>query len=510
MPDNTRIVIFVHGWSVRSTNTYGELPRRLVREAERAASLHLDVRHVWLGKYVSFRDEVEMEDVARGFEYALQKELGGEIRSGQRFICITHSTGGPVVRDWWNRFCLKESESRPCPMSHLVMLAPANFGSTLAQLGKSRLSRVKCWFEGVEPGTGLLDWLELGSPESWELNTSWISSSESIQGGAPVFVFTLTGQSIDRSLYDHLNSYTDEDGSDGVVRSASANLNATYIRLEQTPQAPNVDPASQNLSMPLMMRDSPRRAPCTAFALIEGRSHSGVDMGILRSVRDDNSPHPTLDAILQCISVSTPEEYLSLANQFTAQNQSLREKERVEIYRQRFLPDSVFIHDMHSMIIFRIRDDRGHVVSDFDLKLTAGRGDRVSSDLLPTGFFLDRQKNRRESGTLTYYLSYDAMAGCPAIVDPRDPEKRKLLRDPLPGTERLGLEIVARPDGGFAHYVPATLVAATEVLEHFIRPDSTTLIDIVLRRVVREGVFLLTSDLDAEDFTDQPPGEPIA
>ncbi len=43
----------------------------------------------------------------------------------------------------------------------------------------------------------------------------------------------LTGQSIDRSFYDNLNSYTDEAGSDGVVRVAAANMNYGLIRLEQ-------------------------------------------------------------------------------------------------------------------------------------------------------------------------------------------------------------------------------------------------------------------------------------
>eukprot|EP01031_Cornospumella_fuschlensis_P043536 gene43536-53229_t len=43
------------------------------------------------------------------------------------------------------------------------MLAPANFGSALAQLGKGRVGRLKAWFSGVEPGQGVLDWLELGS-----------------------------------------------------------------------------------------------------------------------------------------------------------------------------------------------------------------------------------------------------------------------------------------------------------------------------------------------------------
>ena len=39
------------------------------------------------------------------------------------------------------------------------------------------------------------------------------------------------GQTIDRKLYDNLNTYTGESGSDGVVRVAAANLNSAYVRL---------------------------------------------------------------------------------------------------------------------------------------------------------------------------------------------------------------------------------------------------------------------------------------
>jgi hypothetical protein len=508
MANDIRIVIFVHGWSVRNTNTYGELPKRLKSEAVPAANLRLDVRHIWLGKYISFHDEVRMEDISRGFARALEEELGPEIRNGRRFVCITHSTGGPVIRDWWNRYYRSKPEAGACPMSHLIMLAPANFGSTLAQFGKGRLSRVKGWFEGVEPGTGLLGWLELGSAESWELNTNWIFSQGSIAGAAPVFLFVLTGQSIDRALYDHLNSYTDEAGSDGVVRTTAANLNATYIRLEQAPPPSTAEPA--NLPATALIPAPPRRAPPTAFALIKGRSHSGDDKGILRSVKDDGSEHPTLDAIVQCLRVSSLDEYLVLCNQFAEQNRVVREAERVEIQKRTLFPDNIYFHDAHSMVVFRIRDDSGFIVDDFDLILTAGPDDNVSPDNLPAGFFVDRQKNRRNAGALIYYVSYDAMVGFPAIVDPRDPNRQNLLRDAMPGTQNLGLEIAARPDEGFVHYLPAVLQAARKVLQDFIHPDETTLVDIVLRRVVREGVFRLTDNLEPEDFTDQPPGKPIA
>ncbi|MGB2790309.1 MAG: phospholipase, partial [Dokdonella sp.] len=162
------LVIFVHGWSVTSTDTYGELPARLAAESTKGGGPKLDVQHLYLGKYISFRDEVRLPDLSRAFEAALQPVLA-QAGAQRRFVCITHSTGGPVVRDWFDRHYVQTKLTGQCPMSHLIMLAPANFGSALAQLGKSRLGAIKAWFDGVEPGQGVLDWLELGSPEACEL-----------------------------------------------------------------------------------------------------------------------------------------------------------------------------------------------------------------------------------------------------------------------------------------------------------------------------------------------------
>ncbi|HSE12528.1 MAG TPA: alpha/beta fold hydrolase, partial [Rudaea sp.] len=171
---NPLLVVFVHGWSVTNTDTYGELPARLKREASANGGPPLDVRNIYLGQYVSFRDEVRLEDIARAFDAAVA-DLLADAGGARRFVCITHSTGGPVVRDWLDRFHVQAGKLASCPLSHLIMLAPANFGSALAQLGKSRLARLANWFDGVEPGQRVLDWLELGSPEACALNSRWIN-----------------------------------------------------------------------------------------------------------------------------------------------------------------------------------------------------------------------------------------------------------------------------------------------------------------------------------------------
>ena len=159
MADRDVLLAFVHGWSVTNTETYGGLPPRLRNEAK-AQGINLRVRHVLLGRYISFHDEVRLPDLSRAFAQACRDEIEPRLADGQRFVCITHSTGGPVIRDWWQRYYRSQggqrgNERRRCPMSHLIMLAPANYGSALAQLGKGRLGRLKAWLGGVEPGQGV-------------------------------------------------------------------------------------------------------------------------------------------------------------------------------------------------------------------------------------------------------------------------------------------------------------------------------------------------------------------
>lgn len=222
-------LVFVHGYSVTQLDTYGELALRLRNEGNERG-VDIKIEDIFLGRYISFNDEVKLADVSRALETAIQQQILADNPS-TRFICITHSTGGPVVRNWWYHYY--KNNSTLCPMSHLIMLAPANHGSALAQLGKSKLSRIKAWFDGVEPGQGVLNWLELGSNEAWELNKDWIKSDSKQISPNGIFPFVVTGQDIDHQLYDHLNSYTGEMGSDGVVRVASANLNSRYIKLIQ-------------------------------------------------------------------------------------------------------------------------------------------------------------------------------------------------------------------------------------------------------------------------------------
>ncbi|NVO21592.1 MAG: phospholipase [Bacteroidetes bacterium] len=461
-------VVFVHGYSVTNMNTYGELPQRLQAEAQ-PNGLDIKVEEIFLSRYISFNDAVGLDDISRAFDTAVQQQL----KDAGRFVCITHSTGGPVIRDWWNRFY---KGSTP-PLSHLIMLAPANFGSALARLGKSRLSRIKTWFEGVDPGQRVLDWLECGSSLAWELNSEWIRSDGSQIGPDGVFPFVITGQSIDRKLYDHLNSYTGELGSDGVVRTASTNLNATYIKLVQKK---TIDFGQISISDTLEETEY-QESPVIPLRIIKGKSHSGDTMGIMKSVKKettDANSSDTVKAIYECIKVSDLLQYRSVIDQFKAKTAAVQADELIETDTELFFVNRKFYHDKFSQVIFRVKDSQGYSVTDYDLIFTAGPDDDANH--LPPGFAVDRQQNKLNPETITYFFNYDVMDGTSPTLDPD-----------MKVEASLGLKVIPRPDKGFVRYAACGIKASDDFFDKILKPNSTTLIDIELQRMVSTEVFRL-------------------
>jgi hypothetical protein len=493
----SKMVVFVHGWSVRSTDTYGKLPDRLKAEAS-AAGIELDVNHVYLSKYVSFRDEVRVEDIARGIETAIKAEpaIRTAVDAGTKLIIITHSTGGPVAREWWYRFYVKTKQV--CPMSHLIMLAPANFGSALAQLGKSTISRLKSWTESVQPGQGVLDWLELGSSASWDLNEAWIRQQPAWANENPVYQFVLTGQKIDRAMYDYVNSYTGETGSDGVVRVTSANLNATYVKLVQRRADTTVLERDWRQTT-LAVSGGVRKAPPTALAVLLGMAHSGKDIGIMRSVKMSGD-HVTVNAILECLTVTNAATYSRVVERFQQMTNETQAAEREE-KEDWLLFENTRIHPKTTQVIVRVSDDSGYPLRDMDVLLTAWDPGHAnpefqtpSANQLPKGFLLDVQRNKVTPNCLTFYLNYEELQKAKGLgiqINPR----------PTP-------ELKARPkDDFFVHYLPGAFGTDRKNLSDILLPNQTLLVDIVMLRVVRSGIFRVTTDTAAKDFTgDSPDG----
>lgn len=446
-------LVFVHGWSVTNTDTYAKLPEALANLAP--ASLGLEIAHVWLGKYISFNDAVQMTDVVVGLDRALRDALAPDGGDLPEFSCITHSTGGPLVREWVDRYYGAEGLGN-LPLRHLIMLAPANHGSPLAKLGKERVGRIKAWAQGVEPGAGILRWLALGSEGQWRLSDAWVDYP--LPGGR-FYPFVLAGQTIDTQFYDFLNSYLVEVGSDGVVRVAGANLNYTMLRLAETPEVVRNNQFKSRgpvkVSM-LSLLEPLRRPQPSALGVLREASHSGDKYGIMFSVNDVNDAQkPVVQEILKCLRVDSAEAY------------EQRRQDLQDLTVETQTADTRSRGHRFANLVFRITDDCGNPVTDFDMFLLGGK--KFDPSGLPKGFFIDRQLNTDSPNCLVYYVDCDTMLNLP--------------------DDGFGIRIVARPDSGPAYYQPVEYRTDGLTLKEALRPNETTYIDIRLIRHVHPNVF---------------------
>jgi hypothetical protein len=147
---------------------------------------------------------------------------------------------------------------------------------------------------------------------------------------------------------------------------------------------------------------------------------------------------------------------------------------------------------VYGMLVFRLIDDRGNQLTDYDLLFTAGP--QYNENHLPPGFFVDRQRNSLNHGKLTYYVDYDVM-------------NEGLNRPELEG--KFGFKVIARPETGFAYYTVAEYRGTFAALKRYFEPNQTMMIEIEMRRHVVEGVFTLTQNLAPEDFRKTPKGREI-
>lgn len=459
-------LIFVHGWSVTSTETYGNLPTALEEAAP--DDLELDIQHIHLGRYISFHDEVTLDDIARALNSALH-DLPGNKDSIQKFSCITHSTGGPVVRQWINHFYGRKKPGDPLrldilPLEHLIMLAPANHGSSLATLGKKRVGRIKAWASGVEPGQRVLDWLSLGSEGQWKLNRDCLGY-ESVENGH--YPFVLTGEGIDRKLYDFLNSYLTESGSDGVIRVAGANMNYSYVSLIQDNEVIKKEEVTvrgnkKTLTTYNLAPEPIEVSKPTCLRIYPDYSHTGDDMGIMQHKMTINDP--VVIDILRCLNVKSAQDYEKCSKDFSDLN---KEKQLDK--------------NKHVMVVFNVHDDKEEALGrdDFDILLMAGDGHK-----LPSGFLTDKQINK-DTNNLVYYINM---------------EKIKELEG------NFGIRVVARPDDGFSYYYAGEYRFGDKNVSEYLQANETMYIDITLRRIVDKNVFKFSpADANPNDFKEEKP-----
>lgn len=361
-----RHVVMLHGWSATS-KSMGEL-------AAFVASLGRKTHDVHLGDYLSMQDDVRVEDAAKRMQAVLKDLLAaGTLKAP--FDLIVHSTGALVARRWLVRFF----PDGDAPVRNLVMLAPANFGSKLAKLGRSMAARVyKTLFgdaKGFETGTEMLHALELASPFQWDLAQADLlappgaAAASSVYSETGVRPFVIAGV---QPLSD-MPHFASEPGSDSTVRVASANLDALGFTIDFT------GPPSR-VGEPLITRWPSRHGMSFPFAAVADRDHLSIlypmngESGAVRKKRESaavqGSPmRGQLAALIkQALETETPAQYRAAADLWRQVSEltaglAINDPGRVALFG-RDEPGAVWFHQYYTVIV-RARDDHGGPVGDY-------------------------------------------------------------------------------------------------------------------------------------------------
>jgi alpha-beta hydrolase superfamily lysophospholipase len=284
-------VLFIHGYSETSLGAYFDFPK-ILNDAG------IGVQQIALSAFNSLDDEVTIDDLAAALaDHVSDLEATGWNLSNSGVIC--HSTGALVARRWLlNRRAENPGSSIP---SHLITMAGANHGSTLAQVGKSLLGYVQKIIQKriMSVGARVLTDLDYGSDFLLRLNDEWLiaQNDETLKD---LYSFSMGGDFIGNDPAMNFIWQTHEFGCDNTVRISGANLNYRILRAD--PDAGTITHAQPPVAVPHL--------------ILPGYSHFGPDTGILGNVHA--STDPPAAAVLEALAVQGADDYAALAAKWGA------------------------------------------------------------------------------------------------------------------------------------------------------------------------------------------------
>lgn len=422
-------VFFIHGWSVRTTQTYQALHLKLAEQG-------FELKNIYLGRYVSLENEVEIRDISKAMHRALSEELGGDW--SQPFHMITHSTGALVVKHWILNY-YRGTLAQHQPLKNVVFLAAPHFGSRLAHHGRTMLAEI---MELGETGKKILGALELGSTFSWEVNEGFFDPENWEDKG--IRLYNLIG---DRVKQDRFKSKifpaAYEPGSDMVVRVASGNLNFRRYVFD-----------SRDLSF--VKLNEIKGIP---FGALYRYTHSNEDFGIMNSIkrRTTLNDHQALQYIVKCLKVDNDAAYTAVYNELIEATRETRTK------RQGF-----------AQLDFRFRDDDGKPVTDYLVEI----GAIVNGVEKPSKTVAQLHKNKLNPNHLTIFINLKEL----------EPELKYFIN----------IKAVSESDLYAYQPNPLTIEMVSNTITELITEDHTTQIDVILARVPSENLFVFHKGNDPD------------
>jgi hypothetical protein len=473
-------ILVLHGWS-DNYESFLQLKLWLCAQGYK-------VRDVFFGNYESMEDHVTFDDLADGLQSRFEEmATKGDLPALKPFSLdvIVHSTGGLVVRHWLHHYIqdVCKGDLECCPIQRLIMLAPANFGSRLAEQGKSGLAKLfkGGLAHGFETGRLILEGLELGSPDTWRIAERDLFPEKKLYRGAKgrgPFVFIFSGTGTYGDLKGFVAPGANEDGSDGTVRAAAASLNSIQIIADCSKQQPTAFARRGNYD-------------AFAFGLVPGKNHSEVVPG---DSNDDK--HPIFARIKQCLDVDTDAKYDALRTQFEGENDAFYAAEAVKNDAQR-------VHRYQQFLV-RVKDDMGNEVPDYRIDfhvvddtikgsnikeaetLKALQQYQKLTQFLQDNVIAHVNKHSTNSSYRTFFINLDKLE-----------ELQKQIKAEASGAY-IGMNLdAAGPTRNITYdtdklkYLPVEIKIPDDQQGHvdFFKSNTSTLVEMRLQRVPGEGIF---------------------
>lgn len=424
-------VFLIHGWSVAETSTYQALHLKLAEHG-------FNLQHIFLGRYVSLDDHVEIKDLAAALHNALMPHLGKPPWS-EKFNIITHSTGALIAKEWILKHYNKQY-SKNKALQNVVFLAGPHFGSRLAHHGRSMVAHIK--FLG-DTGHKILTALELGSQFSWENNEAWLKQDDWKEKG--IRPYCLIGDKTSGSFFaKKLFPAGFEKGSDMVVRVPAGNLNFKRYRLDAQ-------------SGKLIFEGGISGIP---FVPLYQYTHSGKKYGIMNSITQRANPesfkYQNLRLILDCLGVQNNNQYKEIFSKFKKITQETRSKKNGNKYVSR----------PFAQLDLQFFDNTGSPIEDYSFTL----GAIVNGKSRPSKTIVHIHKNKKHPNHLTAFLDMKEF----------EPQLTYFMKfDSDSGTDHF-------------KYFPAPYEQEIKgkILKDLLTPDQTTQIKVVLGRESGSKLFV--------------------
>lgn len=325
-------VLFVHGYSETSLGAYSRFPALLG-----AAGLH--VEPIVLSAFDSLDDQISIADLAAALDDHIveleQSSALGWDTAGCAIIC--HSTGALVARRWMLDRAQRGDARIP---SHLITMAGANHGSSLAQAGKSVLGYLQKLLlkHIIDVGARVLTDLDYGSDFLLRLNREWLlAANDDASPLSSVFSFSMGGDWYGGDAVMQVFWGTHEPGSDNTVRISAANLNYRLLDADVSGSTATLTPIVPKRPVP--------------HIVLHGYSHFGEASGILGKAADASDP--AFGRVLEALGVTTAAQYAALTDAWSAHTDAWANE-----------PAPGRDGDVNATVVFSVFDRGGQAVDD--------------------------------------------------------------------------------------------------------------------------------------------------